>query len=116
MIEIDGIKYANDCDDDVDKILSDYKTAKYRDPMGMVLNDMDIDIFRHAAIITMENAQIDGWVPPYCNEEDNIMGCIEHTLAGADAADCLKMLELEFYDIIQSPEEYKYLVTPVKTQ
>ena len=110
MIEIAGVKYNNDCDSDVDKIISEYERAKYRDPIEGILDDMGIDIFRYAAIQTMENAQIEGWRPPYCDRESNILGCIEHSLASADAEDCLKTMDLEFHDMIQYPEKYSYLV------
>ena len=114
MIEIAGVKYNNDGDRDIDKIISEYEDADYRDPIEAILSDMDIDIFRKAAMQHVYDAQLEGWTPPHYCEEDNILGCIEQVFAGADAKDCLKSMDLDIYDILEDPKEYKYLVTSRK--
>ena len=111
MIEIAGVKYNNDDDSDINKIISEYRDANYRDPVEAILDDMDINIFRKAAIQIMDDAQTEGWRPPHCSREDNIMGCISKSLAGSDAEDCLKTMDLDIYDILEDPKEYEYLVT-----
>lgn len=107
MIKINDIKYENDSKSAIDRILLGY--SDFKDPVESVLSDIGINIFRHAAIRMMEDAQAEGWVPPDQCREDNILGCVSESLAGADADDCLKTLNLTIYDILENPKKYNYL-------
>lgn len=107
MLKINDIKYKNDSDADIDRILLGY--SDFKDPVEAVLDDIGINIFRHAAIRLMEDAQVEGWIPPKRCREDNILGCVAESFAGSDADDCLKTLDLTIYDILEDPKKYKYL-------
>lgn len=107
MIKINDIKYENDSEGDIDRILLGY--SDFKDPLEAVLDDIDINIFRHAAIRMMEDAQAEGWIPPKQCREDNIIGCVAESFAGSDANDCLRTLDITIYDILKNPKKYEYL-------
>jgi hypothetical protein len=107
MLKINDIKYKNDSDADIDRILLGY--SDFKDPLEAVLDDIGINIFRHAAIRLMEDAQEEGWIPPKQCRKDNILGCVSESFAGSDADDCLKTLDITIYDILEDPKKYKYL-------